>query len=165
MDLTRTVRSVTKAGGWCHSVSDHPTQPMFMAAGHSDGSLLLWDRRKAQYPLARLKQHSTDVWAVRFHPTNPDRLFSCAGDGTVLQWDFNPRGVRVCHPCVSRVLTARLQSAYGGQGFRVDEGKHVVSELARLDGGVNAFDIGGPDGDTLAAVSENEALCFLQLPR
>ena len=121
---------------------------MFLAAGHSDGAVLLWDRRKTEYPLARLKQHNADVWSVRFHPTNPDRLISCSGDGTVLQWEFNPH-----------------KESYGGQSFRVDENNHVVTEIMRLDGGVNSFDIGGRDGDTLTAVSENETLCFVQLPQ
>lgn len=57
----------------------------WIATGHVDGAILVWDVAEAR-PLRRLSGHSETVEALAFHPSEP-KLASAGSDCTVRAWD------------------------------------------------------------------------------
>lgn len=122
------------------SATAHPQQPHRLAAGATDGSLYLWDRRAAaslSHSLAAhtaFTAHEADVWQVRFVRTNHGEILSCSSDGT---------------------LTAREAPAASAEPMD-------ASTLISLEFPINAFDV-SPTHGGLAAASDAEVLTFIDM--
>ena len=65
-------------------VASHPQKPQIVAAGSSEGAVYVWDVRAAAAPLATVRAHAADVWAVQLRESAYGGLLSCSSDGAVV---------------------------------------------------------------------------------
>ena len=65
-------------------VASHPQKPQIVAAGSSEGAVYVWDVRAAAAPLATVRAHASDVWAVQLRESAYGGLLSCSSDGSVV---------------------------------------------------------------------------------
>jgi WD40 repeat protein len=70
-----------------HSVAIHDTKPNQVAAGSSDGTVVLWDIRQPREPCSRGSGHASNVWGVKFRQSN--QIISCGEDGQLLSMEID----------------------------------------------------------------------------
>ena len=64
----------------------HPFQGHIIAVGSYDGTLAVYDMRKAQTPMTILAGPDSCLTQVRFHPDKSDQLFTSSESGAVWSW-------------------------------------------------------------------------------
>ena len=74
------------------SVVSHPTRRDIVAAGTSDGELVIWDIRQTRSVVNRLKQHRPGTMVTDLRFDMHQVLYSCGADGAALKWDFHAYG-------------------------------------------------------------------------
>lgn len=64
----------------------HPFQGHVIAVGSYDGTLAIYDMRKAETPVTVLAGPDSCLNQVRFHPDKSDHLFTASESGAVWHW-------------------------------------------------------------------------------
>lgn len=64
----------------------HPFQGHVIAVGSYDGTLAVYDMRKAQAPVTVLAGPDCCMTQIRFHPDESDHLFTTSESGAVWHW-------------------------------------------------------------------------------
>ncbi|GLC34636.1 hypothetical protein PLESTB_001239900 [Pleodorina starrii] len=163
-----------------HSLQVHPSRPDMCASGGSGGSVALWDLRAASRPLAltQLDVAAGPVWEVRFdtregaqygadasggqHAPLPSVLF-CTEDGALCRVSAaeaaaaaasQPQAFGRTH--VPAELTWQQERHGGRRG-----GPQVLTQLPAA---INSFDIGGPFGTDVVAVTGRQTLMYMATP-
>ena len=72
----------------------NPSQAHYFAAACENGSVHLWDRRKAAGPVLKIMGHNGLVLALEWHLTEPWMLATGARDRTVKVWDVSDQAAR-----------------------------------------------------------------------
>ena len=107
------------------AIAFHPKKP-WLAAGGSDGALLVWDLESTEEPIAKLDGHADEVFSVDFSPDGT-RIASGGRDGILRLWDsesfelmaaFNGHSGYI-HSVVFSPDGTRIATASGDQTIRV----------------------------------------------
>jgi WD40 repeat protein len=123
------------------SIAYSPLKPPMLAAGGSDGRIILWDPVQSS-PLAQVKGHEAAVTAIAF---SGDGKYLASGgwDGSAIQWDVN------------RAVSDQKHQSLSGHDDRITSVAFVPAELvgesptsvvtAALDGGLLAWSVDAPE--------------------
>ncbi|KAG2501025.1 hypothetical protein HYH03_000845 [Edaphochlamys debaryana] len=161
-----------------HCLQVHPSRPDVCASGGSGGAVALWDLRAASRPLAltELDAAAGPVWEVRFDtregtqygsdaPTGgaqaplPAVLF-CTEDGALCR--ASASGEAALGGGSSRMEEVAWRGSSGG-GIGMGASRRGVSTLAQLPVAINSFDVGGPFGSDVVAVTGRQTLLYMQV--
>ncbi|EFJ49489.1 hypothetical protein VOLCADRAFT_120749 [Volvox carteri f. nagariensis] len=154
-----------------HALQVHPSRPDVCATGGSGGSVALWDLRAAARPLALTQPDiaAGPVWEVRFDTREGAQYGAEASGGqqaplpSVL---FCTEDGALCRVSASDAAAAAAATPHFGrmeeltwQGSR----RGAPQILTELPAAINSFDLGGPFGTDVVAVTGRQSLLYMQV--
>ncbi|KXZ44341.1 hypothetical protein GPECTOR_69g434 [Gonium pectorale] len=170
------------AGRSCHdciySLQVHPSRPDICASGGSSGAVALWDLRASTRPLALAggDPGAGPVWEVRFDTreggadgasnggaqASLPAVVYCTEDGALCRVSADPAAAAAggagWRPEELGWGSTARQSSAGGSGAARRGGE---TSLLSLPVAINSFDVGGPFGSDVVAVTGRQTLIYL----